>query len=194
MHRLRIALPLLVLAAGLLLLSGRASPRVVEAPPGEVCLFAPATPYDPGSGLERHAARPVPAEARCPVCGMFPARSPDWAAQVVFDNGDAYFFDSPLSLFLYLQDVARYSRGRSAAQIAARYVRVDQGAAWLAADRAVYVLGSSAAGPMRAGNLPAFSDADAARRFAGQRGGELLRAGQITAQMLSRLDGRSAHH
>ncbi|MDD2881113.1 MAG: hypothetical protein PHQ58_11815 [Rhodoferax sp.] len=33
--------------------------------------------------------RAVPADVRCPVCGKYPARSPDWAAQVIFTNGDA---------------------------------------------------------------------------------------------------------
>ncbi|MGE5332247.1 MAG: hypothetical protein ACM3Q3_10845, partial [Nitrospirota bacterium] len=48
----------------------------------DVCVVAPPTPYNPASGLPLQAARPVPADVRCPVCGMYPARSPDWAAQV----------------------------------------------------------------------------------------------------------------
>ena len=90
------------------------------APPQDValetdlCLVAPATPYDPASGLAPTEARTVPREARCPVCGMFPARAPDWAAQIIFDDGDAHFFDSPLSLFMYLHDMARYGAGRQA--------------------------------------------------------------------------------
>ena len=85
-------------------------PQPAPALEPDVCIVAPPTPYDPASGLPPTAARPIPVDARCPVCGMFPARSPDWAAQVIFRNGDAQFFDSPLSLFMYLQDVARYSR------------------------------------------------------------------------------------
>ncbi|WP_296447906.1 nitrous oxide reductase accessory protein NosL, partial [Rhodoferax sp. UBA5149] len=121
-----------------------------------------------------HAPRPVPADARCPVCGMYPARSLEWAAQVVFDNGDTQFFDSPLTLFIYLQDVGRYTRGRQASEIAARYVSDASSGAWINAVDAVYVSGSAAVGPMRAGNLPAFADAAAAQRFASARGGLLL--------------------
>lgn len=58
----------------------------------DVCVVAPATPYDANSGLPMGAAREVPADARCPVCGMFPARSRSWAAQVIFADGDAHFF------------------------------------------------------------------------------------------------------
>lgn len=77
---------------------------------------------------------------------MFPARSPDWAAQVIFSNGDAQFFDSPLSLFSYLQDVGRYTRGRDAGQIVARYVSDADSGRWIDARSAMYVDGSAARG------------------------------------------------
>ena len=50
----------------------------------EICIVAPPTPYDPASGLPPEAPRPVPPDARCPVCGMFPARNPRWAAQIIY--------------------------------------------------------------------------------------------------------------
>lgn len=160
---------------------------------GEVCVAAPPTPYDPKSGLGLHAARPVPADARCPVCGMFPARSRDWAAQVIFSNGDTQFFDSPLTLFLYLQNVGRYTRGRQASEIAASYVSDVDSGAWISALQAFYVSDSDALGPMRVGNLPAFSSAAAAQRFARARGGVVLAASQISVQLLQNLNG-ARHH
>lgn len=160
---------------------------------GEVCVVAPPSPYDRKSGLGMHAPRPVPADARCPVCGMYPARSVEWAAQIIFDNGDAQFFDSPLSFFIYLQDVGHYTRGRQASEIAASYVSDADSGAWISATQAVYVSGSSAVGPMRAGNLPAFSSATAAQRFASERGGVLLEARQISAQLLQDLNGKRRH-
>ena len=131
----------------------------------DVCVVAPPTPYDPALGQPLTAAREVPADARCPVCGMYPARARAWAAQVIFADGDAYFFDSPLSLMLYLGNVAHYTRGRTADAIVARYVTDADTGGWLNAHEAVYVTGSSAMGPMRAGNLPAFADAEAAQAF-----------------------------
>ncbi len=183
----------LALAGSLQLLPGQAVPPASEMG-AEVCVVAPPTPYDPSSGLALLAPRPVPADARCPVCGMYPARARDWAAQIIFDNGDTQFFDSPLSLFLYLQDVQRYTRGRTAEQIAARYVSDTVSGQWLAAETAVYVQGSKALGPMRAGNLPAFADGASAQRFARERGGELLRADQIDPALLRRLDSSSHRH
>ncbi|MCV2370606.1 nitrous oxide reductase accessory protein NosL [Roseateles oligotrophus] len=183
----------LALAGSLQLLPGRPSVPA-EAPPGDVCLVAPPTPYDPRSGLDLLAARAVPPHARCPVCGMFPARSLEWAAQVIFaDNGEAQFFDSPLSLFIYLQDVARFSRGRNAAEIGASYVTDASSGALIRAETAIYVQGSDALGPMRAGNLPAFADAAGAQAFADKRGGALLRFEQIDAKLLTRMDARGPH-
>ena len=52
----------------------------VELPEAEVCLDAPPSAYDPASGLALSAARPIPVDARCPVCGMSPARSKECVA------------------------------------------------------------------------------------------------------------------
>lgn len=164
------------------------------AAPQDVCIVAPPLPYDPASGLALHAPRPVPLDARCPVCGMYPARNLDWAAQVVFSNGDTHFFDSPLTLYQYLHDVGRFSPGRSDADISARYVTAVDTRTWVNADHASYVLGSNAMGPMRAGNLPAFAQRQAAQEFAQRRGGEVVEANQITPRMLQSLStGRVKH-
>ena len=186
---------LLVGAACLGGLQWRRKQAAVQALPDEVCVVAPPTPYNPASGLPLQAAREVPADARCPVCGMYPARSRDWAAQVIFADGDAQFFDSPLSLLLYLGDVAHYTRGRSADTIVARYVTDAVTRQWVHAGDAFYVHGSSALGPMRAGNLPAFASADAARGFARERGGRVLAFADIDAALLRSLaPGSHAGH
>ena len=167
--------------------------KAVPEPESDFCLVAPPTPYDPASGLALHAARAVPKDARCPVCGMYPARAPDWAAQLIFSNGDAQFFDSPLSLFMYLSDVARYSPGRSAGEIVARYVTDFGSRQMLDAASAFYVVGSSAQGPMRAGNLPAFATREDAQVFAQRRGGSVLPFGAIDAALIAPLAGQGGH-
>ena len=153
----------------------------------DVCVVAPPTPYDPASGKPLAAPRDVPADARCPVCGMYPARSRAWAGQVIFADGDAFFFDSPLSLMMYLGNVGHYTRGRTASAIVARYVTDMDSGAWVDAQQAVYVAGSSALGPMRAGNLPAFADRGAAQRFVQARGGRILGFDAIDAPLLTSL-------
>lgn len=186
-----VLLAALAMGGGLLLQGAQPPPPALAlATPlaeADVCVVAPPTPYDTASGQPLDAARSVPAGVRCPVCGMFPARFPDWAAQVIFANGDAHFFDSPLSLFLYLGNVARYSPGRSASDIVARYVTDGAGSGWTDAAAAHYVHGSAARGPMRAGDLPAFASAQEAERFATERGGQVLAFGGVDAALLASL-------
>lgn len=172
---------------------------------GDICIVAPITPFDPKWGIALHAPRSIPIDARCPVCGMFPSRSREWAAQVIFNNGDTHFFDSPLSLFLYLHNVEQYSNGRHAENIAVSYVssvssvnsvnknNLDNSANWIKAEEASYVSGSNALGPMRAGNLPAFSSVAAAEEFAKKRGGVVINSRQITPQLLQQLHGARSH-
>lgn len=172
----------LLTGAGAMLMGMRYGPSVV-AVPADLCLVAPATPYDPASGRGLWEAREVPPEARCPVCGMFPARSRPWAAQIIFRDGDAHFFDSPLSLFMYLQDVGRYSRGRRLGDIAVSFVSDARSGRWIDARQAVYVHGSEAMGPMRSGNLPAFASQQEAARFAQQRGGQIMSAAALSQRL-----------
>ncbi len=191
-----VLLAALAMGGGLLLQGAQPPPRALAlATPlaeADVCVVAPPTPYDAASGQPLDAARSVPADVRCPVCGMFPARFPDWAAQVIFANGDAHFFDSPLSFFLYLDNVARYSAGRSASDIVARYVTDGAGGGWTDAATAYYVHGSAARGPMRAGDLPAFASLQQAEQFAAARGGQVLAFGAVDAVLLASLN--HSHH
>ena len=192
---LAVAVVLALLAVwGVPVLRTALAPEAAPAIDPDVCVVAPPTPYNPSSGLPLEAARPVPPDVRCPVCGMYPARSPEWAAQVIFANGDAQFFDSPLSLFMYLNDVARYSPGRSASEIIARYVTDVSSKTWTDARSAFYVHGSTARGPMRAGNLPAFASQEAARQFAARRGGSVLAFGAIDPALVEQLGGQASHN
>lgn len=179
--------------------AGGTSGDAVEPP--EVCIVAPPTPRAAFAGLPLDAPRPVPVDARCPVCGMFPARYPAWAAQAIYRDGDTHFFDSPVSLMLYLRDVPRHAPGRTAQDVAAVYVTDHARAAassggmpaWLDAREAWYVDGSDAKGPMRNGNLPAFATAQAAAAFALQRGGRVLAFDDLRGPVLDALDGRHRH-
>lgn len=159
----------------------------------DVCIVAPTFAYDPASGVAPTAAREVPVEARCPVCGMFPARNRRWAAQVIFSDGAVQYLDSPLSLFHYLQGVERYTRGRRSADIAAVYVSDQVSGQWLDVDQAIYVHGSTLLGPMRAGNLPAYASESDARALVGLRGGELMSAAQLRQSLPPGLQKLAPH-
>ena len=40
----------------------------------------------PALGGEKKALKPSPKD-RCPVCGMFVAKYPDWVAEIIFKDG-----------------------------------------------------------------------------------------------------------
>ena len=180
-------------AAALLMPHGK---NAVEGTAGldDFCIVAPALPYDPNSGLDKFEPRPVPADARCPVCGMYPARFPRWAAQAIYHDGAVHFFDSPVNLHVFMADVTRYNSGYSRTDIAATFVTDVTSGHWTESGRAYYVHGSDVLGPMRDGNLPAFSDREAAERFAAERGGIVLSAEAITPEILRSLTHSVHHH
>ena len=83
--------------------------------------------------------------------------------------------------------MGHYTRGRTVSAFVARYVTDMDSGAWVDAQQAVYVAGSSALGPMRAGNLPAFADHAAAQRFVQARGGRMLGFDAIDEPLLASL-------
>lgn len=159
----------------------------------ELCIVAPATPYDPASGLPMLSPRPIPDGARCPVCGMYPARSPRWAAQSIFKDGASHSFDSPIDLFFFLQSVDHYDNRYTAADIAASFVTDYESGQWVEASSAFFVLGSSVLGPMRDADLPAFASREAAKTFARRRGGKALAFSDITPELIASLN-RNVHN
>lgn len=159
----------------------------------DVCIVAPTTPFDPSLGLALTAARSIPGQARCPVCGMFPARFPQWASQVIFENGDAQFFDSAANMFIFLNQLARYAPNRHADEIVARFSADFTTGQWLAVEHAFYVHGSSVMGPMRSPNLPAFATAQAAQQFAAEYGGLVVVESEINASVLNALNDGERH-
>ncbi|NLX17495.1 MAG: hypothetical protein GXY45_11095 [Ramlibacter sp.] len=159
----------------------------------DVCIVSPPTPYDPASGKPMEAPREVPESARCPVCGMYPARDRIWAAQVLYRNGDAHFFDSPIDLFQFLDGVERFNPGHSRADILSMWVTDAASRNWTAAEQAWYVHGSDALGPMRMGDLPAFADKAQAQDFSRQRGGKVLSHAEVTPAIIKTMSVERNH-
>lgn len=180
-------------AALLLLPLGKQAARDAKLFTNDLCIVAPATPHDPASGLAMLAPRPIPADARCPVCGMYPARFPRWAAQSLFKDGAAHYFDSPLDLFVFLQKVNRHDRRYDQDDVAVSFVTDFETGQWIEAHDAFFVHGSSVFGPMRDADLPAFSSRLRAATLARSRGGRVLGFTDVTSELILSLN-RSVHN
>ena len=59
------------------------------------------------------------AKDKCPVCGMFVAKYPDFAAQIQFRDGSTFYFDGTKDMFKYYLNLSRYAPGKKTADISA---------------------------------------------------------------------------
>ena len=139
------------------------------------------------------AAGPLPPmspapDDKCPVCGMFVAKYPDWVAQVRFSDRQTVFFDGAKDLFKYLSAIGSYKPGKSKADIAAVYVTDYYTLAPIEAAAAFFVVGSDVYGPMGRELIP-FSSADHAAEFMrDHRGRQIVRFEAVSADLLLTLD------
>lgn len=162
----------------------------------DFCVTSPAVAHDAASGLAPDAPRLPPADTRCPVCGMFPARYPRWAAQVIYTDHHAHFFDSPVDLFQFLRSVERHRPGFSRADILSIWVsdaRAEAPPQWLPLESAWLVHGASVNGPMRTPDLPAFASQAEAESFAREHGGQALAAAAISDEIVRSLSSKRNH-
>ena len=124
----------------------------------------------------------------CPVCGMFPARYPDWIATVLYADGHADHFDGAKDLFKYLLDMATYAGGRKAADIDRIAVTDYYATEQIDARSALYVIGSDVLGPMGHELVPHPDQSDAAEFLKDHQGKSILRFEDVTLAMLLGLD------
>ena len=130
---------------------------------------------------------PKPAD-KCPVCGMFVAKYPDFLAQVLYADGTYALFDGAKDLFKYLFALDKYAAGKGQADIASVYVTdyyslrpVDGRSAW-------YVVGSDVFGPMGRELIPFAREAEAREFLRDHAGTELLRFDGVTPALVGKLD------
>jgi nitrous oxide reductase accessory protein NosL len=136
------------------------------------------------------AAGPSPvtptAQDRCPVCGMFTAKHPEFLAQVVFADGAYLTFDGPKDLFTYLLEPEAYG-GRSPADGDGIFVTEYYSLEPIEARAALFVVGSDVHGPMGHELIP-FATRDDAEEFQrDHRGAAVLTFADVTAEVLAEL-------
>jgi copper chaperone NosL len=129
-----------------------------------------------------------PANAKCPVCGMFVAKYPDWACSITFRDFTSVYFDGPKDLFTFYLDSGKYAPARKQSDIVGIHVRDYYSLAVIDGRQAFYVIGSNVLGPMGKELVP-FAGKDAAEGFKrDHRGGKILRFAEITRSVLKGLE------
>ena len=135
-------------------------------------------------------AKPVlPAKTdKCPVCGMFVAKYPDWIAEIIFEDGTVVFFDGAKDLFKYYFDLSRYAPKKSKKDIRAVYVTSYYELELIEAKDAVFVVGSDVYGPMGHELIPHKNTSDA-EAFSRDHGGKkTVTFGDIDPELIQSLD------
>jgi copper chaperone NosL len=105
----------------------------------------------------------------CPLCGMYPARYPQFNCQIVFKDGSYEAFDSAVGLLVY-----RFfpdNTGIKLNPIAQIYFKDYLKERWLEAGKTFFVIGSEIMGPMGVEFLPVDSE-QAAKELKKQEQGQ----------------------
>lgn len=125
---------------------------------------------------------------KCPVCGMFVAKYPDFVAEIVFKDGSYAVFDGPKDMFKYYLDVSRYNPAKRPDDIRSIFVTDYYGVQPTDAVSAFYVIGSDVYGPMGRELIPFVAEDDAQEFMKDHAGKQVLRFGEVTAEVVKTLD------
>ncbi len=141
------------------------------------------------TGLAQQKGMVEPSKTdKCPVCGMFVYKYPDWTAEIIFSDGSVEFFDGVKDLFKYYFNPAKYRPGQNKKDIAAIYVMDYYEMTMIDARKAFFVLGSNVFGPMGYELIPLATEEDARNVLKDHKGKRILRFEEITSAVISKLD------
>lgn len=139
-----------------------------------------------GGGLSTPSIHPGDREV-CAVCGAPVSRHPEWAAEVVHEDGSRVYFDGPKDLFRYLRHPERYAGEQPGRAIDAAWVTAYYDRSAVLARDALYVMGSDVAGPLGAELVPHATREDAEEFMVDHRGRRILTYREVGDLLLASL-------
>ena len=149
-----------------------------------IAIFILASPAWSG---ERKPVKPS-AKDKCPVCGMFVAKYPDFVAQIIFQDGSYAVFDGAKDMFKYYFNLKKYNPSKKAENIDSIYVTDYYSLTLVNGSGAMYVIGSDVYGPMGKEPIP-FAKEEDAKGFMKDHGGKsLVKFKDVTPEMIGKLD------
>jgi copper chaperone NosL len=139
-----------------------------------------------------YAGGPKPAllaeKDKCPVCGMFVAKYPDFAAQIHFRDGTHVVFDGVKDMLKYYSNLAQYAPGRKKADTTAIYVTNYYTLGLIDGYKAYYVSGSDVFGPMGKELVPFDKKTDAQEFLKDHKGKYILTFSDINSSVVNSLE------
>jgi nitrous oxide reductase accessory protein NosL len=125
---------------------------------------------------------------KCPVCGMFVAKYPDFAAQIRFRDGSTVYFDGAKDMFKFYLNLSRYAPGKKPTDITAVFVTNYYDLTLVDGFPAFYVMGSNVYGPMGRELVPFARESEARDFLKDHMGKSIIRFRDVTPAVLRPLD------
>ena len=136
---------------------------------------------------ERKPVKPS-SKDKCPVCGMFVAKYPDFLAQVIFKDGSYVVFDGTKDMFKYYFNMKRYTPSKKPADIDSIYVTDYYSLSPVDGLKSYYVAGSNIYGPMGRELIPFEKEGDAKEFMADHSGKSRLAFKEVNQEIIAGLD------
>jgi copper chaperone NosL len=135
----------------------------------------------------REPLKPGPGD-KCPVCGMFVAKYPDFITVITFSDGTRAFFDGVKDMMKYYFNLQKYNPSKKRNDLIQIHVTDYYSMELTDGFKAFYVVGSDIYGPMGKELIPFEKEADAREFLKDHKGKAVLRFQDINADVVKRLD------
>ncbi len=136
---------------------------------------------------EGRPVKPGPKD-KCPVCGMFVAKYPDFVAVLTFKDGAHAFFDGVKDMMRYYFNLQKYNPLKKREDIARIHVTDYYSLSLIDGFKAYYVSGSDIYGPMGREFIPFQKEEDAREFLKDHKGKAVLRFQDINNDVMKGLD------
>lgn len=132
---------------------------------------------------------PAPsAKDKCPVCGMFVSKYPDWVVSVTFKDATTLYFDGAKDFFTYYHNMQKFTPTRKQDSISTMSVIDYYTLKPVDARKASFVIGSDVYGPMGKELVPFGKLADAHAFLKDHKGKMVLRFSDVNPRVLKSME------
>lgn len=136
---------------------------------------------------EKSPVKPT-SQDKCPVCGMFVAKYPDFLAEIIFKDGSYAVFDGVKDMFKYYFNLAKYNPTKDLPEIDSIYVTSYYDLVFIDGFTAFYVEGGNVYGPMGKELIPFDKETDATAFMRDHLGKKVLRFNDISIHLVKSMD------
>ena len=141
----------------------------------------------PAWGGEQKPFKPSPKD-KCPVCGMFVAKYPDFAARITFKDRSYAWFDGVKDMFKYYLEIERFNRSKKRSDIDSVQVTDYYALSPIDGQSAWYVDGSDVLGPMGKELIAFGKEGDALEFKKDHKGKRIYRFKEIDKSLIKGLE------